>query len=310
MNGPASPSNEDPKARVELLKRIEALHPVPKLDGAQFVAGARLRLRRGIDQDRALAIVAELQAVGANVEVEANRPPDEAILALDQFHDAEPEPDHVAALNEKMLAQLQSLDADEPQPAIDRDAATRAELAPAKPSAAPKPMPPKPTAPSEPVDDARFRPSGDWHKPMELELERAPLPPSPPPPSPEEEATAAEQPLPPSPIVDETWRPVPGRIAQGALRKNPPLRIAIGVVAGLFVGWMFAQPYARHSERHVAELRAQADAERYRPVEEAQMRVRALDRQADDASSSGAFGMAAIWLLVGAGAFAGWWRAT
>ena len=73
---------------------------------------------------------------------------------------------------------------------------------------------------------------------------------------------------------------------------------------------MFAQPYAHKAERHVAELRAQADAERYRPVDEAQARVRDLNRQADDASSNGAIGMAIIWVLVGGAAFAGWWRAT
>jgi hypothetical protein len=295
VNGPASSPKEDPSKRAELLKRIEALHPVAKLDGAQFVAGARLRLRRGIDQDAALRFVAELQAVGASVEVEANRPPDEAILALDQFADAEPEPDRVAALNEQMLAQLQSLDGDEAPPAapIDREAATRAEVA----------------APPPPVDEERFRPSGDWHKPMDLELE-VPVRPAAPPPPPADDEIIDDDAPPPPPIVDDTWRPVPGRIAQGALRKQPPLRIAIGVVAGLLLGWMFSQPYAHRAERHVAELRAQADAERYRPVDEAQARVRDLDRQADDASTNGALGMAVIWVLVGAAAFAGWWRAT
>ena len=88
------------------------------------------------------------------------------------------------------------------------------------------------------------------------------------------------------------------------------MRIAIGVVLGLGLGWMFAQPYAHRAERRVADLRARADAERYRPVDEAQARVRALDREADDSASSSAFGMAVIWVLVGGAAFAGWWRAT
>jgi hypothetical protein len=274
------------------------MHPVATLEGAQFVAGARLRLRRGIDQDAAMRIVAELQAAGANVEIEANRPPDEAILALDQFHEAEPEADRAAALDESMLAQLQSLDGDEtpapPAIMIDRDAQTRPE-----------------TAARAPVDEARFRPSGDWQRPMDLELERPaprPLPPS----LRADDASAADDSgaEPPSDLVDTTWRPVPGRIAQGALRKNPALRIAVGVVAGLALGWMFAQPYAHRAERKVAELRAEADRERYRPVDEAQARVRALDTQADDTASSGAIGMAIIWVLVGGAAFAGWWRAT
>ncbi|MGZ3405958.1 MAG: hypothetical protein ACXVAN_05900, partial [Polyangia bacterium] len=186
-----------------------------------------------------------------------------------------------------------------PSPSSDRATQARAEA----PVAAPSPPPP--------VDEARFRPGGDWQQPMELQLERPPPPPSPPMLAPDgadafglHEAETA--PL----IVDTTWRPVPGRIAQGALRKNPAVRIAIGVVAGLALGWMFAQPYAHRAERKVAELRAEADRERYRPVDEAQDRVRALDRQADDAASNGAIGMALIWMLVGGAAFAGWWRAT
>jgi hypothetical protein len=88
------------------------------------------------------------------------------------------------------------------------------------------------------------------------------------------------------------------------------MRVAVGVVGGLALGWLFAQPYAHHAERRVADLRAQADAERYRPVEEAQARVRQLDRDADDAASNSALGMGVVWLLVGGAAFAGWWRAT
>jgi len=300
VNGPASSAKEDPKLRTELLKRIEALHPVAAVDGAKFVAGARLQLRRAIDRDAALRAVAELHAVGASADVEANRPADEAILALDQVQELAPETDHAAALNEQLLAQLQPIDAD----------VAAAPVAPAI-ATAPAAMA---TAPS--VDDAKFRPSTEWAQPMELELE---LPAAPPPrPSPAragahgDDAAAGDDDAPAAePIaMDEPWRPVPGRIAQGALRKNPPVRIAIGVVAGLALGWIFAQPYAHKAERHVAELRAQADAERYRPVDEAQARVRDLDRQADDAASSGALGMALVWVLVGAAAFAGWWRAT
>ncbi|MCU1277906.1 MAG: hypothetical protein JWM53_1452 [bacterium] len=311
VNGPALPPQEDPNKRSELLARIEALHHVAKLDGAQFVAGARLRVRRGIDQDAALRIVAELQAAGASVELEANRPPDEAILALDQFHEAEPEPDRTAALNDAMLAQLQSLDGDEPAPSIDRDAQTRAE-APARKVEAPARAVEAPAAAPEPapVDDGRFRPSGDWHQPMELQLERAAPPPAPPPRAYEANGAVDDEAEAPSDIIDTTWRPVPGRIAQGALRKNPAARVAVGIVAGLALGWMFAQPYAHRAERKVAELRAEADRERYRPVDEAQERVRALDGQADDAASNGAIGMAVIWMLVGGAAFAGWWRAT
>jgi hypothetical protein len=310
VNGPAS-SSQDPKHRAELLKRVEALHPVPKHDGAQFVAGVRLRLRRGIDQDAALRILAELQAIGASVEVEANRPPDEAILALDQFQDAEPETHDGSAVDESLLAQLQTID--ETPAVIDRGATTVPGSGKPK---TPVPATQAARAPEEettaPVDEARFRPSGDWQKPMDLELERPLTPPSPPPP-PVDDAAASDEDAgerPPPKVADAEWRPVPGRIANGALRKNPAMRIAVGVVGALALGWLFAQPYAHHAERRVADLRAQADAERYRPVEEAQARVRQLDRDADDAASNSALGMGVVWLLVGAAAFAGWWRAT
>src|SRR5207302_6989110 len=94
----------------------------------QFVAGARLRLRRGIDQDAALRIVAELQTLGVTVEVEPNRPPEEAILALDQFHDAEPETDGGPALDESILARLATVDGEDTRattrPRVDRTAET------------------------------------------------------------------------------------------------------------------------------------------------------------------------------------------
>lgn len=181
--------------------------------------------------------------------------------------------------------------------------------------AAPSPSPPPVVAPIAAVDDGdeRFRPSGEWQQPMQLELERpAPVMATPSPsPIAADEEPARSLPRAPERVVDESaWQPVPGRLANGALRKQPPLRIAVGVVLGLFFGWMFAQPYAHRAERRVAELRADADRERYRPVDEAQARVRVLDREADDTASNGAIGMALIWILVGGGVFAGWWRVT
>ncbi len=307
--GPAPPSQEDSKERALLLKRIEVLHPVAARDGEQFVGGGRLRLRRGIAQDVARRIVAELEALGASAEVEANRPPDEEILALDQFQDAEPELDGGPAVDESLLAQLQSLDGDgEPGAAtleLDEPIVTGG----AKPKA---PTPP----PAPVVDEERFRPSGDWQQPMELQLERPVRPHAPPPPPPGADDDPSAPPpddargAAPAAAATTDWQPVPGRLANGALRKNAAVRIAIGVVLGLGLGWMFAQPYAHRAERRVADLRARADAERYRPVDEAQARVRALDREADDSASSSAFGMAVIWVLVGGAAFAGWWRAT
>jgi hypothetical protein len=288
VNGPTAPSKQDPNARAELLKRIAALYPIVDVEAARFVAGGRLRLQRAVERDAAMRALAELEAVGAGAVIETNRANDDAILALDQFHQDEPAGSSGASVDEQMLAQLQPLD--------DGDAALPV------PSAAP--------AQVVSVDDSRFRPTGDWQQPMQLELERPIAPPPPRTPSPAPPLDDGDEPAPPPAIVDEPWQPVPGRIAGGALRKQPPVRIALGVVAGLALGWMFAQPYAHRAERRVAELRAQANAERYRPVDEAQARVRELDREADDTASNGAIGMAVIWVLVGGAAFAGWWRAT
>ena len=182
-----------------------------------------------------------------------------------------------------------------------------------EPEAAPAPSAPPPVV--APIaagdDDERFRPTGAWQQPMHLELERPAAPPPPPrAPSPVADEDAAPARVAERVVDEPEWRPVPGRIAQGALRKQPPVRIAVGVVLGLFLGWMFAQPYAHRAERRVAELRADADRERYRPVDEAQARVRALDREADDTASNGALGMGFIWIVVGGAAFAGWWRVT
>jgi hypothetical protein len=117
--------------------------------------------------------------------------------------------------------------------------------------------------------------------------------------------------LPRADAIGATARaPVPGRLAGGALRDNPAARVGVGLVLGLGLGWALSQPYAGRAERRVAELRAEADRERYRPVEEARARVAALDAQADAAANSAALGAGAIWILVGGAAFAAWWRFT
>lgn len=283
---------QDPKRRGELLSRIEALHRVDKLEGARFLAGGRMRVQSGVDEAAARRCVTQIVMLGAKAAIEPSRAVEDSMLSLDQFADVGEERAGGAAVNEQMLAQLQSLDGDEPSP--------------------PSSTSPPPAAPVAPAvaDDERFRPSGDWQRPMQLELER-PAPIAPPPPL---HATDGELEAParsPEPVAAEpAWQPVPGRLAQGALRKQPPVRIAVGVVLGLLLGWMFAQPYAHRAERRVAALRADADRERYRPVDEAQARVRALDREADDSASNGAIGMALIWVVVGGAVFAGWWRVT
>ncbi|MDB4971576.1 MAG: hypothetical protein JWN44_7265 [Myxococcales bacterium] len=305
--GPSQPPFDSAEKRSDLLRHIETLHLVAQREGAQFVAGGRLRVRSGIDAQAAQRLVAELEKIGVRGEVEPTEAPEEAILALDQF--LEPEPDATAAptIDESLLAKLATVDGEETQ-------------GPARPRLAPPPAKAADTdrmraasssAPDD-ADDARFRPSGHHLAPVDLQIDRPPPPSAQPPPSPPPSdgeaypATDDDAPV----HVEAPWQPIPGRIAQGALRKNPPLRIAIGVVAALALGYVLAQPYARRAERHAAELRAEADAERYRPVDEAQARVRQLDDEADDTSNRGALGTAVIWIVVGGAAFAGWWRAT
>lgn len=276
------------------------MQPIAKTDGAQFLLGGRLLLKRGIDHVAASRLLAELQAIGVGGVVEAHRPTEDAILALDQFHEVDSEPDAPRLGASGSALGLVALDGD-PQ----REA--EAEPAAGKPAIDRNPPPSVSPAPGG-DDDARFRPTHDIGLPVELEVDLPPPVAAPAPPL----EPAAEPPAPdesPPPPVD-VWAPVPGRIAQGALRKNPALRIALGVGLGLAVGWIVAQPHARRVERRVAELRAEADRERYRPVDEARQRTAALDAEADDQSSSAAWGTGALWLAVAAAAFAGWWRVT
>jgi hypothetical protein len=170
------------------------------------------------------------------------------------------------------------------------------------------------TGETDPAHDRRFHAPDFDHRSMKLELETvAPPRPAQPPP-----AAAPEAPPPESP-ADETaspeadigeLKPIPGRIMQGALRKNPPVRIAIGLVLGLAFGYFLAAPYANRAERHVAELRASADVDRYKNDPEARARAAELDQKADQASTTAVYGMVAIWLLAGAGVVAGWFRLT
>ena len=84
-----------------------------------------------------------------------------------------------------------------------------------------------------------------------------------------------------------------------------PLRIGIGVVAGLLLGWMFAQPYAHRAERRVAELRAAGRRRTLPPCRRSASSACATrSRRRTTPSSNGAIGMAMIWVLVGGAAFA------
>lgn len=353
------------------------MHPVAQADGKAFVGGARLKLRRGIVEAAALRALAELQEIGVLAEVEANRPPDEAILSLgslDQFHDAELEPPRPKAGIKVDANKLTMLDDDEEsvvrpfqsrqmkQPELaglgeegethrearasslgeegvthrEGRAASLGEEGETRKLNARSPE--VPTAPMQLPND-RATDAGDGRPaarnpfaPVEtttapLQLDRKPLPsarvpiPSarlPVPPVNDEDGLGVEgttsKYLPPSERserherVDVEELGAPPVVDGNVLRQKPGLRIGIGVVVGLALGWMVSQPYAGRAERHVAELRAEANKERYRPVDEARARVAALDERADDEATRGALGSAAIWMLVGGATFAAWWR--
>ncbi len=135
--------------------------------------------------------------------------------------------------------------------------------------------------------------------------------PVPVPPSPAAPPLADDGPLLPESEPEEfVFEPIPGRIAQGALRRNPALRLALGLAVGLLVGYIASAPYARRVERHVAALRSDANVDRYRPLEEAHQNAARLDSDADDRATSGAFAVGAIWLVLGGAAVLVWYRFT
>jgi hypothetical protein len=109
---------------------------------------------------------------------------------------------------------------------------------------------------------------------------------------------------------DRALEPVPGRLLRGALRKNPMARLGAGLVLGLLVGWLFSAPYASRAEKRVADLRALANADRYRPLDEARANARRLDQEAESASSRGFVVTLVIWMVVGGAVVAGWYRVT
>jgi hypothetical protein len=321
------------------------VHPVAQADGQAFVGGARLKLRRGIVEAQALRALAELQAIGLLAEVEANRPPDEAILSLgsiDQFHDSDSQPSRLNVAAAVDVHKLSMLDDDEQsavQPLLSRemDAGGLGEEGETHREVR-APQPPVleegptnrltaravdvPTAPMQLSGDQatvvgdprtpgrnRFAPPEESTSPMQLQLDRRPPPP---PPRPVPPAQAREDDALGTEGTTAKYVPPAERVVVegSSLRQNPALRIGIGAVLALLLGWMISQPYAGRAERHVAELRAEANKERYRPVDEARARVAALDERADDAATHGALGSGLIWLLVGGATFAAWWRFT
>jgi hypothetical protein len=387
-------------SRAELVKRIEALYRLDPQDSAAFVLGGkRIRVRRGVDQDAAMKSILELQGIGAIVEIEPNRPPDEALAALDAIDDLGEQPPAIDAQNVEVQALRSALkglsggfapvrpnkniDRDAPTEAVapyqrldsarmdtgtgeiptnpsrdsttgDRTTAPRIPISldiPTDPNAlqsldgnamplgldggvpaldAVQPAVPMPTsahapdsgevmigrestAETNPAHDARFQAPDYEERPMLLDM----VAPTAPPP---QHATMAEDEPPPTcdehdlpePCKECADRdaPKPGRIMQGALRKQPAVRIGVGVVLGLLLGYLASMPYADRAERRVAAVRAEANEDRYKNAPEARENCARLDAQAEQMSKNAAIGTIAIWLVVGGGVVAGWFRLT
>jgi hypothetical protein len=355
-------------SRADLIKRIEALHRLDRADAAAFVAsGTRIRVRRGIDQDAAMKSILQLQGVGALVEIEPNRPPDEALATLDAI---DAQPPAIDDTNPEVQALRNALRSATGLPTVgDRDVTTQpmapagrqiasdvftpasmlssldvatdpmalqsldGEAAPTRKSPLDSVAPAVPapdaahapgsgeiqigresTAETNPAHDARFSAPDYEEQPMGLEMVQ-PTAPAPPPPS---EAPADEEPsrceehdlLLPCRECAAQDQPVPGRLLKGALRKQPAVRIGLGIALGLGIGYLASMPYADRAERRVAAVREAANVDRYKAAPEAQANAAALDQQAEEQSRNAAIGTIAIWLLVGAGVAAGWLRAT
>jgi hypothetical protein len=326
--------------RTALLQKIEPLYPLDPADAAAFVAGgSRLRVRHGLDQDAAMKTLLALQQLGGHVELEAHRPAEVELTELDDLEEAAPpsvEPEAAALQSvDALRAALSSLDGvaepepEQPsalaaQPAASRKGSpeglpTHDVASPPGPApliAAREPgAPPRTPPPSLAVcEDDRFRPPSLGEAGMELLLE-VPQPKAAPSQLDEDRAEkvalCAEHDLPkPCQACAGEDRPIPGRLLQGRLRQQPFVRLGAGIALGLLVGYLASLPYANRAERRAAKVRAEADLDRYKNAPEALANAARLDTQAADLSSTGAIGTSVIWLLVGGGVVAGWYRAT
>ena len=175
-------------------------------------------------------------------------------------------------------------------------------------------------APAPRVSEAaRFAPPESQQVGLEIEVAR-PLVSAPPveetQPTAEAEAEAEPQLCPeheqpePCQACAERERPIPGRLFQGALRRQPLVRLAAGLALGLLVGYLASLPYSGRAERRVAIVKAEADKVRYFNAPEMQEETRRLDAQAEEMANSAVAGTVAIWLVVAGGVIAGWYRAT
>lgn len=222
-----------------------------------------------------------------------------------------------------MLGGLALADLDEPVgPVAKRPPASPPSTKPpipplgARGAAPPRPGPPVPV-PAAPID--RFRPSGHDSSALEIAIDRPPPDPmrsQPPPP----EKDSFEVPRCPThgdlksggrcPTCAAEEAAIRGRLFGGRLRDRPQLRVGVGVIAGLLLGWVVTTPMARRAERQVEYVREEAHRERLRPLEAAQAHAAELETKADEDAQSAFLRTVGLWALITAGVAATWMRLT
>jgi hypothetical protein len=319
-----SGKNSTPSKRADLTKQLQPLFPLDAVEVAGFVAtGARLKLKSGINQGTAMQAILDLQAMGATAEIvpvakPAPPPPKPApppiqIAALPMLGDLDevknPTGSHASFdMPNDLSAKLAALDGTEVDDDVSEDPVRGPSLL-HPPRLPDNPAPPPPPAPS----DNRFGAPPALDTGIELELpSRGVKAADAPPPEDEPQIPKCLRHHQPEPCeqCEEAKLKIPGRLMQGALRQKPVLRLAIGIVLGLLVGYLAVLPYSNRAERRVAEVRAEANVDRYRNDPTLRHASQALDAKAEEMASSAFYTTFGVWLLIGAALTGLWYRLT
>ncbi len=330
--------------RLDLTMALCELYP---LDGARqhaLARGERVLLRGKLSADDVQCIADHVQSLGIRIDLEPSNPDDPdadgpQVEDIGAFAGAgrdlqRAKPDDSLGSMFNLDAGLVGLDGEEDAPPASAPRVARLALSDLdepvdpKPKPKPAPVPPPPraaapprlppaAAPEPPAD--RFRPSGHDSSALEIAIDRPPRDPmhsQPPPP----EKDAFEVPRCPThndlkvggrcPSCDAEDAAVRGRLFGGKMRDNPPMRVGIGVVAGLLLGWLVTAPMARRAERQVDYIREEARREHLRPLEAAQAHATELDTKADDESQAAFLRTLAVWGLITAAVTGVWFRLT
>jgi hypothetical protein len=320
-----SGKNSTPAKRADLTKKLQPLFPLDAVEVAGFVAsGARLKLKSGIDQGTAMQAILDLQAMGATAEIvpvakpvppPRPAPPPIQIAALpvlggiDEVKDAAGSDGPGFVMPSDLSARLSALDGTEVHDDISEDPVRGPSLL------HPPPLPDNPAPPAAPPpSDHRFGAPPALDTGIELELPHGMVKKSDAAPPPDEEqqipkCLAHRQPE-PCEQCEEAKRKIPGRLMQGALRGKPMLRLAIGIVLGLLVGYLAVLPYSNRAERRVAEVRAEANVDRYKNDPTLRRSSQALDAKAEEMASSAFYTTFGVWLLIAAALTGVWYRLT